>query len=79
MLHCASRRNAAVLSLVYTWQWEGQGEAPRRVTVEIVECDDHTEVRLIHGGFATEEERDNHVVGWNDCLDRLEAQASHPG
>jgi hypothetical protein len=25
----------------------------------------------MHGGFATEESRDEHIQGWTDCLDRL--------
>jgi uncharacterized protein YndB with AHSA1/START domain len=57
--------------LVYTWQWEGQDEWPTQVTVELLERGGKTEVHIVHQGFATTQERENHVVGWTDCLDRL--------
>ncbi len=30
-----------------------------------------TRVRVVHSGFADEADRDNHVEGWADCLQRL--------
>jgi uncharacterized protein YndB with AHSA1/START domain len=64
--------------LVYTWRWERQDEPPTRVMVDFVERGSQTELHIVHQGFATEEERENHVVGWSDCLDRLHA-LSVPG
>jgi uncharacterized protein YndB with AHSA1/START domain len=56
--------------LEYTWRWAGE---QHETTVEAVfaERSDRTELRLTHAGFTSEQERDNHVQGWNDCLDRL--------
>ncbi|HEY8685375.1 MAG TPA: SRPBCC domain-containing protein [Chloroflexota bacterium] len=59
--------------LVYTWHWDSGDERESRVTVEFLDREKHTELRVHHVGFSTPEERDNHVTGWNDCLDRLEA------
>lgn len=30
-----------------------------------------TLLTVLHEGFSTESERDEHVQGWSDCLDRL--------
>jgi Activator of Hsp90 ATPase homolog 1-like protein len=43
------------------------------VTIEIAGADDGTEVELAHSGFSTEAVRDDHIVGWSDCLARLPA------
>lgn len=56
--------------LVYTFAWDGD-ERVTRVAVEFRDLGEATEVILRHTGFATAEERDNHGLGWNDCLDRL--------
>ncbi|MDQ2744900.1 MAG: SRPBCC domain-containing protein [Chloroflexota bacterium] len=58
--------------LVYTWQWEYDPESETRVSVEFLDRDRQTELRVLHAGLASPEERDNHVLGWNDCLDRLQ-------
>lgn len=60
--------------LVYTWRWEG--EAPERqtlVTIDLADRGVETELSLRHAGFPSESARDDHVRGWTDCLDRLEA------
>jgi uncharacterized protein YndB with AHSA1/START domain len=58
--------------LVYTWQW-GFGEEPESiVSVEFVETDGHTEVRISHEQLSADEAALNYTTGWNDCLDRLE-------
>jgi uncharacterized protein YndB with AHSA1/START domain len=59
--------------LVYTWRWENVDELPTVVTVRFEERGQGTQIHVTHEGFPSEEERDNHVVGWTDCLDRLEA------
>jgi predicted enzyme related to lactoylglutathione lyase/uncharacterized protein YndB with AHSA1/START domain len=63
--------------LVYSWSWR-QIDPPTSemdetlVTVDFVEADGGTEVRLRHEGFADAEERDKHNYGWNGCFDKLE-------
>jgi len=59
--------------LVYTWQWEGEGEPPTQVTIGFLARGDQTEVRITHQGFSGEGERANHLTGWQDCLTRLES------
>ncbi|MGH9246183.1 MAG: SRPBCC family protein [Acidimicrobiales bacterium] len=54
----------------YTWRWEGEDDETV-VTVDFREAGDGTEVELVHEGFASADERDNHAQGWIDCLDRL--------
>lgn len=59
--------------LVYTWDWEGDGAmGDTLVTVEFNEVDGGTEVVLLHERFPNAEARDNHTVGWESCLNRLE-------
>ncbi|MDB5076136.1 MAG: Activator of Hsp90 ATPase 1 family protein [Chloroflexi bacterium] len=57
--------------LVYSWVWEGADSPETIVTAEFHCMGSRTEVVLRHAHFADEGERDNHVQGWNDCLDRL--------
>jgi uncharacterized protein YndB with AHSA1/START domain len=59
--------------LMYTWHWENSDEPQTRVTAEFSDRGSQTEARVSHQGFATEDERENHVVGWTDCIDRLQA------
>lgn len=58
--------------LVYTWRWEGGDDFESRVTVEFLDLGGRTELHIRHEGLPTAEERENHITGWNDCLDRLE-------
>lgn len=64
--------------LVYTWRWESDLAHESRVSVDFLPDGDHTAVRVRHEGLAGEADRDNHVRGWNDCLDRLEALIQQP-
>ena len=53
------------------WQWEGEDDA---TDVEIVleeTADASTRVIVHHSGFGTSEERQSHIEGWADCLQRL--------
>lgn len=59
--------------LVYTWRWEHDAGQQTEVTVEFLDRGGSTELRVTHRGFADEQDRENHVRGWNDCLDRLVA------
>ena len=57
--------------LVQTWQWDGEpGET--LVTVTIDPDGDDTLLTVVHAQFRVAEDRDNHIQGWNYCLDRLE-------
>jgi len=60
--------------LVYTWGWtessmKDVGET--LVTVDFVDVNGSTEVRLRHEGFPAADPRDKHAHGWNGCLDKL--------
>ena len=57
--------------LVYTWAWEGTGEAESLVTVEFHDRNGITEVVLTHGAFADQARRDEHAAGWEGCLNQL--------
>jgi uncharacterized protein YndB with AHSA1/START domain len=65
--------------LKYTWCWESSVERESRVSVEFLDRSGHTELRIHHVGLSTPEERENHVTGWNDCLDRLETYSRGVG
>ncbi|HXP20896.1 MAG TPA: SRPBCC domain-containing protein [Streptosporangiaceae bacterium] len=64
--------------LSFTWIWDGKPEETL-VTAELAPAGPGTELNLTHEGFADETERDEHVVGWTDCLDRLPAWLASPG
>ncbi|GAA1587872.1 MULTISPECIES: SRPBCC family protein [Kribbella] len=57
--------------LVFSWQWDGAGDEPTRVEVELTEVPDGTRMRLSHTGFADAEDAANHRMGWEPELDRL--------
>lgn len=56
--------------LVFTWQWDGD-DNESAVTIDLVALAGKTELSLVHDRLDGDEDRDNHVLGWNDCLDRL--------
>lgn len=58
--------------LAYTWMWRGE-DRETLVDVRFVDAGDETQLELSHSGFRDGPERDNHVQGWNDCIDRLVA------
>jgi uncharacterized protein YndB with AHSA1/START domain len=58
--------------LDFSWRWHGEDEETS-VEIELSEVDDGSLLALRHGGFADEAERDQHIQGWNDCLERLDA------
>lgn len=58
--------------LAFSWRWRGEPHETS-VEIELNRSDDGTRLSLRHAGFGGEVERDDHVQGWNDCLDRLEA------
>ncbi|MGN6220560.1 MAG: SRPBCC family protein [Microbacterium sp.] len=58
-------------SLRLEWRWAGE-DAVTDVGIELdPAADATTRVIVRHAGFATAEERERHVEGWSDCLQRL--------
>lgn len=60
--------------LASSWQWDGEDEETA-VTIELVPDGEGTRVVVRHDGFSGEEAAEEHITGWNDCLDRLVATA----
>ena len=54
-----------------SWRWEGEEHTTDvGITFEPV-ADDATRVSVHHSGFESAEERESHVEGWSNCLQRL--------
>ncbi|QNE35674.1 SRPBCC family protein [Leifsonia shinshuensis] len=60
--------------LATTWRWDGEDDETA-VTIELAPGVEGTRVTVRHDGFVTEHAVEEHVTGWNDCLDRLVATA----
>jgi uncharacterized protein YndB with AHSA1/START domain len=57
--------------LVMTWRWDDD-DAETLVSVSIVETErGGTMLTVLHENLPSDEDRDSHIQGWNDCLDRL--------
>jgi uncharacterized protein YndB with AHSA1/START domain len=56
--------------LVQTWRWDGEDEETL-VTVTFETAEQGTALTIVHERFADDTTRDEHLQGWNDCLDRL--------
>jgi len=56
--------------LQFSWQWDGE-PAGTTVTFRLRPTGEGTELVVDHEGFATDADRESHVTGWRDCLDRL--------
>jgi len=56
--------------LRFGWQWVGKAEVTE-VCVALRASGHATVLQLRHLGFADESNRDQHDLGWSDCLDRL--------
>ena len=57
--------------LVMTWRWDGE-DVETLVSVSIVETErGGTELTVLHENFPSDDDRNSHIQGWNDCLDRL--------
>ena len=61
--------------LSHTWKWDGD-EHESVVAYALSPSLDGTTLVLTHTGLVDEADRDNHIQGWNDCLDRLPAYLS---
>lgn len=57
-----------------TWRWDGEDDETA-VRIELAPEADGTRVIVRHDGFATGHAVQEHITGWNDCLDRLVARA----
>jgi uncharacterized protein YndB with AHSA1/START domain len=57
-------------ALAFTWRWDGE-DHQSTVRLELSAVDGGTRLRLCHQGFPDIERRDNHALGWSDCLARL--------
>ncbi len=59
--------------LVFSWQWiHGDDRAIMLVTLDFIEVDSGTEMRMTHEKLPSEESRDHHDQGWQGCFNRLE-------
>ena len=61
--------------IVFTWVWQNEplsSTGNTIVTVEFIDLEGRSEVRLLHEGFSSEEISSRHTEGWNEALDRLE-------
>jgi len=68
---------SAPQSLGFDWTWDGE-QLTTSVRLEFEEAGSTTRLRLSHSGFKTPQQRDDHVQGWKDCLDRLEIHLAAP-
>ena len=59
--------------LFFTWQWESAPpeSPPTLVSLDFRAMDSVTEIVLLHEHFVSEEQRDNHLEGWQGCIDNL--------
>lgn len=59
--------------LTFTWSWESAAEEPEEtlVTVELSAEGGSTRLLLVHEGFSTDAERENHEEGWASCVEQL--------
>lgn len=56
--------------LQQAWRWDDDG-FETVVTITLEPEGDGTALTVEHDGFADVQSRDDHIQGWNDCLDRL--------
>lgn len=62
-----------------SWRWQGE-EHTTEVDITLEPLDeDATRVSVHHSGFESMEERESHVEGWSNCLQRLVERYATPG
>lgn len=59
--------------LVFSWNWVSMPERVSRVTVELREVPEGTELTLTHDRFADPDTAKRHTRGWTESLERLGA------
>ena len=65
--------------LLVTWRWDGEG-GERLVAIDVAPEGDGSLVTVVHEGFPTAHEAEEHAQGWRDCLGRLPAHLeANPG
>jgi uncharacterized protein YndB with AHSA1/START domain len=65
--------------LEFTWQWDHE-PYQSHVAIELTATTTGTLVAVHHTGFPSPAQRDDHIQGWSDCLERLPAYlATGPG
>lgn len=57
-------------SLRLAWRWDGESHTTD-AEIALEEAADGSKVVVRHSGFRTPEERELHVEGWSNCLQRL--------
>ena len=64
--------------LAFSWRWDDESGqeadgamATTKVSIELLAGNGETTLVLAHDGFADRTDRDNHYLGWSECLDRL--------
>ncbi|WP_165358675.1 SRPBCC family protein [Haloactinopolyspora alba] len=57
--------------LTFIWAWDGDFSPFTQVSVEIKALDSGSSVLVTHSQNMTEQQRDDHLKGWHDCLTRL--------
>lgn len=62
----------APVRLRQAWRWDGEGDETT-VTMTLEPDAEGTLVTVLHEGFPDAKTRDEHIQGWNDCLERLPA------
>jgi len=62
--------------LVFTWGWLESDPSVEReettVTIDLIDRNGSTEVKITHEGLTDSDSRDRHAYGWNGCLDNFE-------
>ena len=59
--------------LAYTWRWTNDFGSESHVLVEFLPEDERTSrLTIKHTGLRDQDDVNNHLQGWTDCLDRLE-------
>jgi uncharacterized protein YndB with AHSA1/START domain len=72
--HCEVLEVDPFTRLSYSWQKRSAKDKPYRSTVAwtLVQKTGGTELQLVHGGFATDEDAAGHEKGWNACVMQME-------
>jgi glutathione S-transferase len=64
--------------LAFTWGWEESDSSKRietRVTIDLIDQNGSTEVKVTHEGFTDADSCAKHEFGWNACLEKMEKLA----
>lgn len=54
--------------LVYTWEWNGDGEVTE-IDVSFSETSSGTRVEIVHSGFRDQASMENHESGWDSYVE----------